>query len=118
MVESAGAFASRAGGRAAWQYPKVAGSFLQAFTFKSAADTTRFWRRSPLCNCFYAEGRRLLPDRVPVGHLGPTEKKLIFEEGNRIGGFTRLQRSRICATDCIGDVWVEEVDRFDRSMKI
>lgn len=29
----------------------------------------------------YVEGRRVLPDRMPVGHLGATERKLIFEDG-------------------------------------
>ena len=56
----------------------------------------------------YAEGRRLLPDRVPVGHLGPTEKKLIFEEGKpdrrlyEIATLTHL-RDRLHRRD----VWVE-----------
>lgn len=45
----------------------------------------------------YAEGRRVLPDRVPVGHLGATEKKLIFEDGKtdrrlyEIATLTRLR---------------------------
>lgn len=37
--------------------------------------------RSRSLKTLYAEGRRVLPDRVPIGHLGANEKKLVFEDG-------------------------------------
>jgi hypothetical protein len=61
----------------------------------------------------YAEGRRVLPDRVPVGHLGDTERKLFFEDGRpdrrlyEIATLAHL-RDRLSSRD----VWVEGSHSF------
>jgi TnpA family transposase len=60
---------------------KFAGAFLQAFTFHSRRRHDPLLAAIAALKMLYAEGRRVLPDRVPVGHLGATERKLIFESG-------------------------------------
>lgn len=60
---------------------KFAGAFLQAFTFHSRRRHDPLLAAIATLKMLYAEGRRVLPDRVPVGHLGATERKLIFESG-------------------------------------
>lgn len=60
---------------------KFAGAFLQAFTFRSRRRHDPLLAAVAVLKMLYVEGRRVLPDRVPVGHLGATEKKLIFEDG-------------------------------------
>ena len=87
---------------------KYAGAFLQTFTFRSQR------RHDPLLSAvatikeLYAEGRRVLPDRVPVGHLTKSERELIFENGKpdrrlyELATLTHL-RDRLHSRD----VWVE-----------
>ena len=108
MVESAGASPLVLAVEQHGNIRKFAGSFLQAFTFKSRRRHDPLLAAVAALQLLYAEGRRLLPDRVPVGHLGPTEKKLIFEEGKpdrrlyEIATLTHL-RDRLHRRD----VWVE-----------
>ncbi|SDN71969.1 Tn3 transposase DDE domain-containing protein [Ensifer sp. YR511] len=58
---------------------KFAGAFLQAFTFQSHRRHDPLLPAITTLKMLYAEGRRVLPDRVPVGHLSATERKLILE---------------------------------------
>ena len=108
MVESAGASPLVLAVEQHGNIRKFAGSFLQAFTFKSRRRHDPLLAAVAALQLLYAEGRRLLPDRVPVGHLGPTEKKLIFQEGKpdrrlyEIATLTHL-RDRLHRRD----VWVE-----------
>lgn len=87
---------------------KFAGAFLQAFTFRSHRRHDPLLTAVAILKMLYAEGRRVLPDRVPVGHLGANERKLIFEEGKpdrrlyEIATFAHL-RDRLHSRD----VWVE-----------
>jgi TnpA family transposase len=87
---------------------KFAGAFLQAFTFHSRRRHDPLLAAIATLKMLYVEGRRILPDRVPVGHLGATEKKLIFEDGKpdrrlyEIATLTHL-RDRLNSRD----VWVE-----------
>jgi hypothetical protein len=87
---------------------KFAGAFLQAFTFRSRRRHDPLLAAVAVLKMLYVEGRRVLPDRVPVGHLGATEKKLIFEDGKpdrrlyEIATFAHL-RDRLHSRD----VWVE-----------
>lgn len=60
---------------------KFAGSFLKTFTFHSRRRHDPLLAAVALLKTLYVEGRRVLPDRVPVGHLNATERKLVFEEG-------------------------------------
>lgn len=68
---------------AAEQYTarKCAGAFLQVFTFHSRRGHDPLLAAITTLKMICAEGRRVLPDRVPVGHLGLAEKKLIFDGG-------------------------------------
>lgn len=62
---------------AAEQYPhvrKVAGVFLQTFMFHSHRKHDPLLAAILTLKGLYAEGKRVLPDRVPVGHLGSSEK--------------------------------------------
>jgi TnpA family transposase len=87
---------------------KFAGAFLQAFTFHSRRRHDPLLAAVATLKMLYVEGRRVLPDRVPVGHLGANEKKLIFEDGKpdrrlyEIATFAHL-RDRLHSRD----VWVE-----------
>ena len=87
---------------------KFAGAFLQAFTFRSHRRHDPLLAAVAILKILYVEGRRVLPDRVPVGHLGANEKKLIFEDGKpdrrlyEIATFAHL-RDRLHSRD----VWVE-----------
>ncbi len=87
---------------------KFAGAFLQTFTFHSRRRHDPLLAAVATLKTFYAEGRRVLPDRMPVGHLGATEKKLVFEDGKpdrrlyEIATLTHL-RDRLRS----GDIWVE-----------
>jgi TnpA family transposase len=87
---------------------KFAGAFLQAFTFRSRRRHDPLLAAVATLKMLYVEGRRVLPDRVPVGHLGANEKKLIFEDGKpdrrlyEIATFAHL-RDRLHSRD----VWVE-----------
>lgn len=92
---------------------KFASVFLQTFMFHShrrydpllAAVSTLKW--------LYAEGKRVLPDRVPVGHLGSSEKKLIFDGGKpdrRLYEIATLAHLRDRLRS--GDVWVDDSRSF------
>jgi TnpA family transposase len=87
---------------------KFAGAFLQTFTFHSRRRHDPLLAAVATLKALYVEGRRVLPDRVPVGHLGATEKKLVFEDGKpdrrlyEIATLTHL-RDRLRS----GDIWVE-----------
>ncbi|MFT2215515.1 Tn3 family transposase, partial [Rhizobium giardinii] len=87
---------------------KYAGAFLQAFTFHSRRRHDPLLAAIATLRTLYAEGRRVLPDRVPVGHLAPTERKLIFEEGKpdrRLYEIATLAHLRERLRS--GDVWVD-----------
>jgi TnpA family transposase len=60
---------------------KFAGAFLQTFTFHSRRRHDPLLSALGTLKMLYVEGRRVLPDRVPVGHLRLTEKKQIFKDG-------------------------------------
>lgn len=57
------------------------GAFLQAFTFRSRRRHDPLLAAVATLKMLSVEGRRVLPDRVPVGHLGATERKRIFDDG-------------------------------------
>ncbi len=62
---------------AAEQYANVrkfAGVFLQTFKFHSHRKHDPLLAAISTLKGLYTEGRRVLPDRVPVGHLGSVEK--------------------------------------------
>ncbi len=62
---------------AAEQYANVrkfAGVFLQTFTFHSHRKHDPLLAGISTLKGLYAEGKRVLTDRVPVGHLGSSEK--------------------------------------------
>lgn len=79
---------------------KYAGAFLQPFKFSRSAGTIHCLPLRQL----YAEGRRVLPDRVPVGHLAKSERELICENGKPD---RRLYEIATLALLRSGDVWVE-----------
>lgn len=87
---------------------KYAGAFLAAFTFCSQRRHDPLLAAIATLISLYAEGRRVLPDRVPVGHLTKSERGLIFEDGKpdrrlyEIATLTHL-RDRLRSRD----VWVE-----------
>jgi hypothetical protein len=81
MVESANASPLVLAAEQHGNIRKFAGAFLQAFTFNSRRRHDPLLAAVAVLQMLYAEGRRVLPDRVLVGHLGPNEKKFIFEEG-------------------------------------
>lgn len=87
---------------------KFAAAFLQTFTFHSRRRHDPLLAAVATLKTLYVEGRRVLPDRVPVGHLGDTERKLIFEDGKpdrrlyEIATLVHL-RDRLSSRD----VWVE-----------
>jgi TnpA family transposase len=87
---------------------KYAGGFLQAFTFHSRRRHDPLLAAIATLKILYAEGRRVLPDRVPVGHLAKSEREQICENGKpdrrlyEIATLTHL-RDRLRS----GDVWVE-----------
>jgi TnpA family transposase len=96
---------------AAGQYANVrkyAGAFLQTFTFHSTRRHDPLLAAIEVLKQLYAEGRRVLPDRVPVAHLGATERKLIFGQSKRdrrlyeIATLAAL-RERLRSAD----IWVE-----------
>lgn len=119
MVEERQCFASRAGGQAAWEYPKVCRSLPSDVTLTRDADTIHFWRRSRLCKCFMRRGGVFCRIACLSAILGQTRKSSSSKTENRIVGFTRLQCSRICVTGYTGETCgLREVVRFDRLMKI
>jgi hypothetical protein len=86
---------------------KYAGAFLQTFKFLSQRRHDPLLAAIATLRQLYAEGRRVLPDRVPIGHLAKSERELIFEGGKpdrrlyEIATLTHL-RDRLRS----GDVWV------------
>lgn len=87
---------------------KYAGAFLQTFAFNSRRRHDPLLAAIATLKRLYTEGRRVLPDRVPVAHLAKSERELVFEDGktdrrlNEIATLTHL-RDRLRT----GDVWVE-----------
>lgn len=61
---------------------KYAGAFLQTFTFHSRRRHDPLLAAIGTMKLLYAEGRRVLPDRVPMAHLVKSERALIFEAGS------------------------------------
>lgn len=58
---------------------KYAGSFLQAFTFRSARRHDLLLAAISLLKRLYAKKRRPLPDRVRSPHLRQADRRLILE---------------------------------------
>lgn len=108
MVESANASPLVLAAEQHGNIRKFAGAFLQAFTFRSRRRHDPLLAAVATLKMLYVEGRRVLPDRVPVGHLGANERKLVFEDGKpdrrlyEIATFAHL-RDRLHSRD----VWVE-----------
>lgn len=87
---------------------KYAACFLGTFTFHSTRRHDPLLAAIETLKLLYAEGRRVLPDRVPVGHLGATERKLIFGQAKpdrRLYEIATLAalRERLRSAD----IWVE-----------
>jgi TnpA family transposase len=59
---------------------KYAGAFLKSFIFRSARKHDPLLAAITVLKRLYLEGRRTLPDRVPITHLSAAERKLIFEQ--------------------------------------
>lgn len=92
---------------------KYAAAFLQTFTFHSRRRHDPLLAAVATLKALYADGRRVLPDRVPVAHLGAAEKKLIFEDekpDRRLYEIATLAllRDRLRSRD----VWVEGSHSF------
>ncbi|WP_336814152.1 Tn3 family transposase [Bosea sp. MMO-172] len=87
---------------------KYAGAFLQTFAFHSQRRHDPLLAAIATLKRLYVEGRRVLPDRVPVSHLTKSERELVFDGGKpdrrlyEIATLTHL-RDRLRS----GDVWVE-----------
>ncbi|MFJ1311881.1 Tn3 family transposase [Agrobacterium sp. P15N1-A] len=87
---------------------KFAGAFLQAFTFHARRRHDPLIAAIATLKMLYVEGRRVLPDRLPIGHLGPSERKLVFEASKpdrRLYEIATLAllRERLRS----GDIWVD-----------
>lgn len=98
MVESANASPLVLAAEQHGNIRKFAGAFLQAFTFRSRRRHDPLLAAVATLKMLYVEGRRVLPDRVPVGHLGANERKLVFEDGVR----TRAARNRTLSLNGAG----------------
>src|SRR5690606_35834282 len=98
---------------------KYVGPFLQAFTFHSTRRHDPLLAALATLRRLHAEGRRVLPDRIPVAHLSHADRKLIFgqEKPNRrlyeIATLAVL-RDRLRSAD----VWVEGSRSSGRSTNI
>ena len=96
---------------AAEQYANVrnyAGRFLLTFTFHSSRRYDPLLAAIETLRSLYAEGRRVLPERVPIAHLGAAERKLIFGQAKadrRLYEIATLAalRERLRSAD----IWVE-----------
>ncbi len=75
MVESANASPLVLAAEQHGNIRKFAGAFLQAFTCRSRRRHDPSLAAVATLKMLYVEGRRVLPDRVPVGHLGANERK-------------------------------------------
>lgn len=87
---------------------KYAGAFLQTFTFHSTRRHDPLLAAIATLRSLYAYGRRVLPERVPVAHLGTAERKLIFSQAKpdrRLYEIATLAalRERLRSAD----IWVE-----------
>lgn len=87
---------------------KYAGAFLQTFTFHSTRRHDPLLAAIATLKSLYADGRRVLPERVPVAHLGTAERKLIFGQAKpdrRLYEIATLAalRERLRSAD----IWVE-----------
>ncbi|NKX68291.1 Tn3 family transposase (plasmid) [Labrenzia sp. 5N] len=87
---------------------KYAAAFLQTFSFQSRRRHDPLLAAIAVLRSLYAEGRRVLPERVPVAHLAKSDRKLIFEKGKpdrRLYEIATLAllRDRLRSRD----VWVE-----------
>ncbi|MAM10322.1 MAG: DDE transposase [Rhizobiaceae bacterium] len=87
---------------------KYASAFLRTFTFCTQRRHDPLLAAVATLKMLYIEGRRVLPDRVPVGHLTKSERELIFgdEKPDRrlyeIATLSHL-KNRLSSRD----VWVE-----------
>lgn len=87
---------------------KYAGAFLQTFTFHSTRRHDPLLAAIATLRSLYAEGRRVLPEHVPVAHLGMTDRKLIFGEAKpdrRLYEIATL--AELCERLRSADIWVE-----------
>ena len=87
---------------------KYASAFLRTFTFCSQRRHDPLLAAVATLKMLYAEGRRVLPDRVPVGHLAKSERELIFGDGKpdrRLYEIATL--SHLKNRLSLRDVWVE-----------
>lgn len=87
---------------------KYAGAFLQTFIFHSRRRHDPLLAAIATLKRLYVEGRRVLPDRVPVGHLAKSEREQIFKDekpDRRLYEIATLAhlRDRLHSRD----VWVE-----------
>ncbi len=87
---------------------KYAAAFLRTLTFRSRRRNDPLLAAVATLKMLHAEGRRILPDRVPVGHLTKPERELIFGDGKpdrrlyEIATLSHL-KNRLSSRD----VWVE-----------
>jgi hypothetical protein len=83
-------------------------AFVETFVFRSARRHDPLLAALGLLRWLHQEGRRSLPDKVPVGHLKDKVRKVVFAGGKpdrrlyEVATFAVL-RDRLRA----GDVWVE-----------
>lgn len=87
---------------------KYARSFLTTFTFRSARRHDSLLTAVAMLRRLHSEGRRALPERVPISHLSPTDRKLIFVQhkpDRRLYEIATLAalRERLRSAD----IWVE-----------
>lgn len=57
---------------------KYAPAFLTTFTFRSTRRHDSLLTAVAMLRRLHSEGRRVLPEHVPISHLSPTDRKLIF----------------------------------------
>ena len=87
---------------------KYAGVFLQTFAFHARRRHDPLLAAVTTLKMLYAEGQRVLPDRVPIAHLAKSERELIFEDGRpdrRLYEIATLAHLRDRLRS--GDIWVE-----------
>ena len=87
---------------------KYAGTFLQTFAFQSRRRNDPLLAAIEVIKTLYAQGRRVLPDRVPVAHLAKADRERIFEGGRPVRSLYEiatfaLLRDRLRSRD----IWVE-----------
>ena len=87
---------------------KYAGVFLQTFAFHARRRHDPLLAAVTTLKMLYAEGQRMLPNRVPIAHLAKSERELIFEDGRpdrRLYEIATLAHLRDRLRS--GDIWVE-----------